>query len=97
MQYVLLVLPAICTEILFISMILGNDKYSEPSFFLTYGDGVSDVNIRELLEYHQNKGKMMTISVYNIKQRFGILDIDEIGEVTTFREKEKDNGNLIVT
>lgn len=40
---------------------------------------------------------MMTISVYNIEQRFGILDIDEIGEVTTFREKEKDNGNLIVT
>lgn len=38
---------------------------------------------------------MMTISVYNIEQRFGILDIDEIGEVTTFREK--DNGNLIVT
>lgn len=74
-----------------------NSMYSEPSFFLTYGDGVSDVNIRELLEYHQNKGKMMTISVYNIEQRFGILDIDEIGEVTTFREKEKDNGNLIVT
>lgn len=67
----------------------------EEPFFLTYGDGVSDVNIRELLEYHQKKGKMMTISAYNIEQRFGILDIDETGEVTAFREKAKDDGNLV--
>lgn len=67
----------------------------EEPFFLTYGDGVSDVNIRQLLEYHQKKGKMMTISAYNIEQRFGILDIDETGEVTAFREKAKDDGNLV--
>ncbi|MGN0271569.1 MAG: glucose-1-phosphate cytidylyltransferase [Lachnospiraceae bacterium] len=67
----------------------------EEPFFLTYGDGVSDVNIRQLLEHHQKKGKMMTISAYNIEQRFGILDIDETGEVTAFREKAKDDGNLV--
>lgn len=67
---------------------------NEP-FFLTYGDGVSDVNIKKLLEFHQSHGKLVTMSAYNAGQRFGVLDIDEGGHIKEFREKTKGDGNLI--
>ena len=67
---------------------------NEP-FMLTYGDGVSDINIRELYEYHREHEKMVTMSAYNVGQRFGILDIDNEGKIKAFREKAKDDGNLI--
>lgn len=59
---------------------------NEP-FMLTYGDGVSDINIKELLEFHQKHQEMLTISAYNVEQRFGVLDINEEGQITAFREK----------
>ena len=64
-------------------------------FMLTYGDGVSDINIRELYEFHKSHGKMVTMSAYNVGQRFGVLDIDEEGKINAFREKAKDDGSLI--
>ncbi|MGN1120195.1 MAG: sugar phosphate nucleotidyltransferase, partial [Oscillospiraceae bacterium] len=67
---------------------------NEP-FFLTYGDGVSDVNIAQLLEFHKSHGKLVTMSAYNAGQRFGVLDIDEQGHINEFREKTKGDGNLI--
>ncbi len=67
---------------------------AEP-FFLTYGDGVSNVNIVKLLEFHKSHGKLITMSAYNAGQRFGILDIDEQGYVNEFREKTKGDGSLI--
>ncbi|WP_455792842.1 glucose-1-phosphate cytidylyltransferase [Clostridium butyricum] len=67
---------------------------NEP-FMLTYGDGVSDINIRELYEYHRENGKMVTMSAYNVGQRFGVLDIDSEGRIKAFREKAKDDGSLI--
>lgn len=67
---------------------------NEP-FMLTYGDGVSDVNISKLLEFHKSHGKMVTMSAYNAGQRFGVLDIDENGQIKEFREKTKGDGNLI--
>ena len=63
---------------------------NEP-FMLTYGDGVSDINIKELYEY----GKMVTMSAYNVGQRFGVLDIDAEGRIKAFREKAKNDGSLI--
>ena len=63
--------------------------YNEP-FFLTYGDGVSDVNIKKLLKFHQSHGKLVTMSAYNAGQRFGVLDIDEGGHIKEFREKTYD-------
>lgn len=67
---------------------------NEP-FMLTYGDGVSDINIMRLYEYHQSHGKMVTMSAYNVGQRFGVLDIDKEGKINAFREKAKDDGSLI--
>ena len=64
-------------------------------FMLTYGDGVSDVNIKELLAFHDRSGKTVTISAYNAGQRFGVLDINKDGLITEFREKTEGDGNMI--
>ena len=67
---------------------------NEP-FLLTYGDGVSNENIADLVAYHQAHGKLVTMSAYNAGQRFGVLDIDESGRITEFREKTQGDGNMI--
>ena len=67
---------------------------SEP-FMLTYGDGVSDLNIDRLVQFHQSHGKLVTMSACNTGQRFGILDIDGTGLVREFREKTQGDGSLI--
>lgn len=71
-------------------------KYiGDEPFMLTYGDGVSDVNLSELLEYHKSHGKIGTISVYNAGQRFGVIDMDDKGTIHRFREKSANDGTLI--
>ena len=72
-----------------------NDYIGNEPFMLTYGDGVSDVDITKLLEFHRSHGKMVTMSAYNAGQRFGVLDIDENGHINEFREKTAGDGNLI--
>lgn len=67
---------------------------NEP-FMLTYGDGVSNVDIAKLVEFHKKSGKLVTMSAYNAGQRFGVLDIDAEGHIREFREKTKGDGNLI--
>ena len=62
---------------------------------LTYGDGVSDVNIEELLKYHRSHGKMATITAAQPGGRFGILDIENDGSITNFKEKKKEDGGWI--
>ena len=53
---------------------------------LTYGDGVSDINIDALLDFHRSHGKMVTMSAVRPVARFGELDISD-GHVTSFEEK----------
>lgn len=67
---------------------------NEP-FLLTYGDGVSDIDISRLVSYHKEHGKMVTMTAYNAGQRFGVLDIDQEGRITEFREKTQGDGNMI--
>lgn len=64
-------------------------------FFLTYGDAVGDINIDELLEFHKKSKTKGTISMYNFGQNKGVVDIDENGEITAFREKSDLDGDLI--
>lgn len=64
-------------------------------FFLTYGDGVSDVDIQRLVAFHRSHGKLVTMSAYNAGQRFGVLDIDDSGRITEFREKTQGDGNMV--
>lgn len=63
-------------------------------FFMTYGDGVCDVNIRDLLEYHKASGKKATLTAVEIEPRFGVLDVEN-GSVKAFREKKKNDVSLI--
>ena len=60
---------------------IGNER-----FFLTYGDGLSDINLNELLEFHKNHGKMVTVTAVHPAARFGELLIEK-GEVKSFKEK----------
>ena len=66
----------------------------EEPFMLTYGDGVSDVDIDELLEFHHSHGKMVTISTVRPEGRFGVIKMnDETGKIERFKEKaRKDQG-----
>lgn len=63
-------------------------------FFLTYGDGVSNVNIRELLDFHMQHGRKATITGFIPEGRFGIIDLKD-DNVTSFREKMSENNNWI--
>ena len=58
-------------------------------FFVTYGDGLADVNVSELLDVHKNSGRLATLTAVQPTSRFGLMDIDPDGRVTHFREKPK--------
>ena len=72
-------------------------KYiGEESFMLTYGDGVSDVDLNALLAQHRASGKTVTLTGVQPGGRFGVLDLDEAGTtVSGFREKAKEDGGWI--
>ncbi len=67
----------------------------EETFMLTYGDGVANVDIAALLQYHQSHGKIATITTVNVGQRFGIIDVNDSGKIEAFREKNEADGSLI--
>ena len=72
------------------------EKYIENEpFMLTYGDGVSDVNIRSLLEFHNNNKKIATLTAIQPGGRFGVLDIGGNNEINSFAEKSKEDGGWI--
>jgi len=65
-------------------------------FFLTYGDGVSNVNIHKLLEFHKNHGKLVTMTAVQPEGRFGAIKLDDKDDhVTEFMEKPKGDGAWI--
>lgn len=64
-------------------------------FMLTYGDGVSNVDIGKLLAFHKSHGRLATMTAVNVGQRFGVLDINEEGRINSFREKQNDDGAVI--
>ena len=65
------------------------------TFMMTYGDGVCDVNINELLKFHQEHGKIATLTSVMLEQQKGVLDIDEDNTVHSFREKSSSDGSQI--
>ena len=64
-------------------------------FMMTYGDGVCDVNIAELVKFHQEHGKLATLTAVIQQQSKGVLDIGEMGAVKSFREKKINDGAAI--
>lgn len=65
------------------------------TFMLTYGDAVSDVNIKDLYEFHKAHKKTATLTAITAEQRFGILEISEDQTIEAFREKASIDGNRI--
>lgn len=63
---------------------IGNER-----FMLTYGDGVSDINIPELVDFHEKSGKLATMTAVQPSGRFGALVINENDKITSFMEKPK--------
>jgi len=68
---------------------------NDEPFMLTYGDGVCDININELLAFHQKSKKLITMTSVQPEGRFGALEIADENLVTSFREKPKGDGAWI--
>ncbi|UEG49046.1 glucose-1-phosphate cytidylyltransferase [Ferruginibacter lapsinanis] len=72
------------------------EKYvGNNDFMLTYGDGVCDVDIDELIRFHKAHNKIATVTAVQLEARFGGMEINQSGEVDAFREKAKDEGKWI--
>ena len=75
--------------------ILKIKKYIKSDFLLTYGDGLSNVNIKKLIHFHKNNRKLVTVTAIQPQGRFGIIDINKKNKVTNFKEKPKGDNNWI--
>ncbi|RCS58213.1 glucose-1-phosphate cytidylyltransferase [Parvibium lacunae] len=68
---------------------------NEPYFCFTYGDGVADLNIADSIRFHQQHGKLATITAVQPPGRYGALEMDANGGVTAFAEKPRGDGGRI--
>ena len=66
----------------------------EDQFFLTYGDGLADINMMQLLDHHKNSGKLATVSAFQPIGRFGSINVEN-DAVTGFTEKPSGDGQWI--
>lgn len=69
---------------------IGNEE-----FVLTYGDGLSDVNLTELIDYHKSHGRIATVTSVQPAGRFGLIGMKDDGAVTSFKEKPLGDGGWI--
>ncbi len=70
------------------------DRIKDNSFCLTYGDGVSDVNVTETIRFHREHGRLATVTAVYPPRRFGVLELDG-HRVVRFTEKPKGEGGFI--
>lgn len=71
-------------------------KYiGDETFFMTYGDGVANVDLNKLLAYHRSNSKKATLTAIQPGGRFGTLDINNGNLVESFKEKRKEDGGWI--
>ena len=78
----------------------GRIKQAKPyidnaTFMLTYGDGVSDLNIKNLLNFHKKHKKILTMTSVQPDGRFGTFESNKNGKVTNFLEKPKGEGSWV--
>lgn len=71
------------------------DYIGNETFMLTYGDGVCDINITELVKFHESHGKKLTMTAIQPGGKFGALSIDENNIINSFVEKAKEDGGWI--
>ncbi|MEG0901955.1 MAG: sugar phosphate nucleotidyltransferase, partial [Clostridia bacterium] len=60
-----------------------------------YGDGVCDVDVNKMIEFHNQRGQIATMLAYQPGGRFGVLNINENSSITNFEEKSKESGGWI--
>lgn len=65
------------------------------TFLLTYGDGVCNVDLDKLIAFHNNSGKVCTMTAIQVTSRFGVLRIEEDGTIDSFEEKPEESGTWI--
>jgi len=70
------------------------DYVGNETFLMTYGDGVGDINIKELVEFHKKHGKMATVTATLPEGRFGVLKIEDDLRVSDFSEKTDNRGRI---
>lgn len=66
---------------------VGNER-----FLATYGDGIADIDLRALVEFHESHGRLATVTAVQPLSRFGVLELGRDGEVTQFKEKPQVDG-----
>ena len=66
----------------------------DDTIILTYGDGLSDINLKRLVEFHRSHGKLATVTAVHPPSRFGILELDGT-RVTQFNEKPRESAVLV--
>src|SRR5574344_1475768 len=71
------------------------DYIGNEPFMLTYGDGVADVNIADLVKFHNSGKKLVTLTAVSVGQTKGVLDLSSNGTVNKFREKNDSDGAII--
>jgi glucose-1-phosphate cytidylyltransferase len=71
------------------------DYIGDEKFLLTYGDGVGDIDIAELVKFHENHGKLITMTATQPDGRFGAIDIGDNSRVESFLEKPRGDGSWI--
>jgi glucose-1-phosphate cytidylyltransferase len=71
------------------------DYIGNEPFMLTYGDGVADIDIKKLVEFHNSHGKLITMTSVLPEGRFGAINIDSSDKVKSFQEKPKGDGSWI--
>ena len=67
----------------------------EKSFCMTYGDGVSNIDVSKLISFHEENKKLATLTAVYSPARFGALDLCENGNISSFLEKPKGDGGMI--
>jgi glucose-1-phosphate cytidylyltransferase len=77
------------------------ERFADAStFMVTYGDGLADVDLHSLLAFHRGHGRLATLTAVQPMSRFGILELNDEGSVTAFREKPRSedwvNGGFFV-
>ena len=73
-------------------ILLTQDEIAEETFFATYGDGLADIDLGELLAFHRAHGRIATVSVVRPQLQFGLVEVDDTGAVVTFTEKPRLDG-----
>lgn len=71
------------------------DFLDDEDFCFTYGDGVSDVDVTELVKFHKAHGRLATVTAVVPPGRYGALDVNESGRVDRFLEKPRGDGGVI--